>query len=45
MERKVIKEIHVVPFDDGTKYKNGKVKIKWVIVEKYDILEKIDKHK
>ncbi len=24
-------EIHVMPYNDGTKYKNGKMKTKWVV--------------
>ena len=31
METIKIKEIHVLPFDDGTKYKNGKTRLKWVV--------------
>ncbi len=27
------KAIHVLPYNDGTTYKNGKTKIKWVVRE------------
>lgn len=28
---KKITKVHVLPYIDGTKYKNGKPKIKWVV--------------
>lgn len=31
MDKKNI--VRVMPYEDGTKYKNGKTKIKWIVVE------------
>lgn len=32
-----VKSVHVLPYYDGTKYKNGKLKIKWVVRTNLDL--------
>jgi hypothetical protein len=37
MKKEEVKEVHVLPYLDGTKYKNGKDKIKWVVRTNVDL--------
>ncbi len=37
MKEEEIKEVHVLPYYDGTKHKNGKLKLKWIVKTDVDL--------